>query len=722
MCIDNLGESGNFQKKIQCSPSVNRLYVDSHTSGSGMYPSVMTGDQPSVADLKDNMLTSVGVLGDGQTSSDYGAITTPLWRAPASGGSYVTGQGDIMDCILADCSSVEDCSTRVNCVNRPQECHWVTMGRSADSAYPVYTEEDYHVPPSILMQCPSSVRLQPRHYIGGCQSQMNIHSWEYYLKFEENLYVLQYLLDGITNGFAIVDAGDKVSSYYCDNYSSVLTGDAYKFVDKLISSEISEGKYVEASSIPHCVHALGAIPKQDGSYRPITDCRRPEGVSINNHMNTTFKTFNYITLDQVAANVIPGCYMAIVDISAAYRSVSIRDDQWTYQGVMWLDGGGLLRPLWDARLSFGLRCAPYIFTEISNFISSTMEKLGYSCVANYLDDFLVFGTTFQDCQEAQMALISLLGELGFYVSWKKCASPATSIRYLGIIIDSMSMCLSLPEDKLEKLKHELEFFSTRTRASKKQIQRLCGIIAHCSKVIRGGRKFSRRIIDLLAGLTEDNPRIRLSEEFKLDLNWWIEFAKDFNGQEFIISPNDGHGAVFATDSSLKGYGVVTEDDWMAGYFNSVDIPQGIQSLDASHEHWDNIVVDDVSNINYLELVPIWLALRRYSYHWKDSHLLCLSDNTQVVAMLKNGHSTNKMCMVLLRRIFWICAKNNIYVTSKHIAGKLNVMPDVLSRLGDTYAVSDLAKYSICCSERIRAGCCGVRGSGGSVDVQHVVYT
>ena len=248
---------------------------------------------------------------------------------------------------------------------------------------------------------------------------------------------------------------------------------------------------------------------------------------------------------------------------------------------------GQLMPLWDARLSFGLRCAPYIFSEISNFVMRTMERLEFTCVANYLDDFFVFGSSFLQCQEAQIALVRLLGELGFVVSWKKCSSPSTTVRYLGIIIDSESLCLSLPEDKLLKLSAELQFFSDRTRATKRQIQRLCGIIAPCAKVIRGGCTFSRWIIDLLTHLGDGNPHIRLSDKFKLDLQWWIDFARSFNGKEYIIFPNTGHGHVFATDASMHGYGIVTADDWQAGQFNSDHTPEGLDLLDPSHGHWFN---------------------------------------------------------------------------------------------------------------------------------------
>ena len=151
----------------------------------------------------------------------------------------------------------------------------------------------------------------------------------------------------------------------------------------------------------------------------------------------------------------------------------------------------------------------------------------------------------------------------------------------------------------------------------------------------------------------------MSEEFKLDLEWWLSFAKEFNGKENIIFPNMGEGFSFSTDSCLSGYGIVSDNDWQAGYFNLSNLPRHVDDCVQDHGHWINVNVGDISNINFLELVPVWLALVRNADLWRDSHVLCLTDNTQVVAMLRKGHSVNKSCMVLLRRIFWICATNNI---------------------------------------------------------------
>ena len=697
-----------MDKVICIGSSLYEIQGDAPTSGC-----VLTGDQRSAVhmDYITHFSTKGSVVTDGQRSTaqtdyvtnsdDNKVVIDPVPGETGNVGQSLLGQSSAVLCDI-------DIDAHVLRKHVPDSVHdggavldslahgnLISFDSSDQQLRPNADLGCYTTCPSIV-PCDINVRLEPRHYVGGSKSQMNVHSWNYYLNSESDSIKRSYLADGIMNGFRIVDDNANIDPYECPNYGSVLHSDAFEFVDNLIRSELSDEKFVFSEFSPHCVHSLGAIPKQDGGFRPITDCSKPYGISINNFMEDTFHTFNYVTLDQVSANVTPNCFMATVDISAAYRSISIREDNWKYQGISWPLYGDQVY-LFDVRLSFGLRCAPYIFTELSDFVVRTMEKLGYLKVANYLDDFLVFGESFEACQQAQLALISLLGDLGFIVSWKKCSSPSKCVRYLGILIDSVEMSLSLPPDKLLKLRNELEFFQYRNRATKRQIQRLCGIVAHCAKVVRGGRTFSRRLIDLLAGLKDGNPRIHLNEEFKNDIEWWISFAEVFNGKEDIIFPNTGEGPSFASDSCLNGYGFISGSDWQAGYFNSQDLPRNVECCIAGHNHWVNVDVNDQDNINYLELIPVWLALIRYGASWRNSHVLCISDNTQVVHVLRKGHSANKDCMDLLRRIFWICVTNNIYVTTKHISGDSNIIPDRLSRVCESQDLTNILSYSICCS-------------------------
>ena len=317
------------------------------------------------------------------------------------------------------------------------------------------------------------------------------------------------------------------------------------------------------------------------------------------------------------------------------------------------------------RVCFGGHNSPYLFTQISNFITRCMNRRGYYDCINYLDDFLVFGDTFDSCQQSQMTLISILISLGFEIAWKKCSSPSMTTQYLGINFDSVNMQISLPPHKLEKLHSELTFFKDRSRATKNQLQRLCGVLAHCAKVVRGGRTFSRRIIDLLSGLPEGNPRITLGSEFHLDLLWWIEFSKLFNGVSSLIHYNYGQGPSIFTDSSFSGYGLIMGHQWRAGYFNNNDLPMGYNFLNQRHNHWVNYDLD-IMNINVLELFPVLLAVREFSHVWANQHIVCYTDNTQVVAGINKGTSANIHCMSMLREIFWFSATYNFHITCRHI--------------------------------------------------------
>lgn len=329
---------------------------------------------------------------------------------------------------------------------------------------------------------------------------------------------------------------------------------------------------------PHCIHALGAVPKKNSTkWRPITDCKRPIGVSINSHMSSSYREFCYTSVDRVVDMVKPGYYMASVDIASAYRSILIHPSNWKYQGVIW-DINGSSQYLCDTHLCFGARCAPYLFTQVTNFVLRCLKRRGYHQCTVYLDDFLVLGESEHECRQAQLTLISILRTLGFYIAWEKCIAPTQRITYLGVIFDSNEMSVSLPQEKMEKMHREISFFLGKNRATKRQIQRLCGILAHCSKIVKGGRTFSHRIIELLKGWPSTQKRIRLSNRFKHDLYWWKDFAHIFNGKNLMVAFNFGLGPSFFTDSCIAGYGLWTEGDWQAGYFNASVTPD-ISSLE-----------------------------------------------------------------------------------------------------------------------------------------------
>ena len=143
------------------------------------------------------------------------------------------------------------------------------------------------------------------------------------------------------------------------------------------------------------------------------------------------------------------------------------------------------------------------------------------------------------------------------------------MRFLGIKIDSVKMELRLPEDKLEKLRKMLKSFLRHRKATKGELESLAGLLAHCCKVIHGGRTFSRRVYDLVASVRKRDHKVRLNKDFRLDLKWWLEFASSFNGRASIIPAREPVLSVYS-DASLFGFGATHEGDWVAGCFDFKD--------------------------------------------------------------------------------------------------------------------------------------------------------
>lgn len=544
-----------------------------------------------------------------------------------------------------------------------------------------------------------SHRINDIHYIGGIRSQLKVDAWRYELSFEPDCEKRQFLSNGIAHGFRIVDSDKCIPVYDCPNYKSCYESKANSYLNRLFNHEVQEGKIIPTSSRPHCIHAIGAIPKSDGTYRPITDCRRPIDGSINNFMETTALPFKYKSLDDVCEVLGRGSFMCCTDIKSAYRAVPISPDHWKFQGFRWTTEEGSFGYL-DTRLSFGLRCAPHIFNEISTFVTDCMARRGYYKVINYLDDYFCWGDNFQECADTQNCLIRLLGQLGFTIAWHKCSSPATKCVFLGVEIDSIGMTMSLPSSKLDRLNHELEFFNGRSRATVRQIQRLCGIMSYASRVIRGGRTFTRRVIDLLKNLPPGTTRVRLSTQFRADLDWWSRWAKVFNGHASMITHNYGLGPSINTDASKSGYGLLYGIRWCAGYFNSNASPRLIQQMRADHLHWLNLQTGLLS-INVLELVPIWLACVLWGREWSGSQVICWTDNTQVLSAINKGSSTSAITMSLIRDIFWYSVAFDFHLVARHVPGRDNTSADFLSRMGHDTLLSDLNRYVSCCSKRLR---------------------
>ena len=504
-----------------------------------------------------------------------------------------------------------------------------------------------------------------------------------------------YLWSGFVEGFRIVDP-DCNTTYNCKNYKSILQDNFYNEMCGIILEELSEGLITEVQYKPQCIHSLGGVEKSNGSLPPITDCSMPGNKAINNYMNSTFQPFSYNSIGSVVAKLDKNDYMCVVDLKSAYRSINVYGDHTRYQGFTWDLGEGS-KYYKSNRLTFGLRCAPYIFSRISDFFTIIAGYYGVERVVNYLNDFIIVAKTEKECLRQRNVLIETMEYFGFNISYSKVTEPSQVCVFLGITIDSVNMELSLPQAKVDKLHTAIDNCIDRKFVSKKTLQSIGGLMSFCSQVVRGGRTFSRRVFDLCAK-AKCKGVIKLNVEIQKDLKWWKDFCAVFNCKSIIM--NDNADLPMTSDSSLKGYGAWAGNDYFYGSWSGTD------KFDPGCSHWidppkyDNLFIHE-GNINVYELWPVLVGLKRWAHLYKNTRVNAVTDNMQVLAMLNTGRSKNKLCMEWLREIFWLCFIHNIEIYSTYIRSEDNTLADQLSRL-DYRGIPEKCRITLhdndmCCS-------------------------
>lgn len=118
---------------------------------------------------------------------------------------------------------------------------------------------------------------------------------------------------------------------------------------------------------------------------------------------------------------------------------------------------------------YGLTLWPLFSTlHFSKLIRPVLKSLrgqGFQSVA-YLDDFLLFGTSPEECQKNVNAFQSLLLSLGFRINYSRSQlKPSSSCKYLGFLFNSVQQSISIPPEKKRVLLRIFQDMSDRSQCS-----------------------------------------------------------------------------------------------------------------------------------------------------------------------------------------------------------------------------------------------------------------
>ena len=127
-----------------------------------------------------------------------------------------------------------------------------------------------------------------------------------------------------------------IVAYESDNYSSATCPDFKPEMDSLFTKELTLECISMVQSKLRCVHPIGRVPKKDsGKSHPITDCSRPHGISLNDHIKRDLQFFCMNSIDSAVSFSTSYCFYSIVDMESAWRWIPVFPPHRELQGFRW---------------------------------------------------------------------------------------------------------------------------------------------------------------------------------------------------------------------------------------------------------------------------------------------------------------------------------------------------------------------------------------------------
>ena len=193
---------------------------------------------------------------------------------------------------------------------------------------------------------------------------------------------------------------------------------------------------------------------------------------------------------------------------------------------------------------------------------------------------------------------------------KSVTIPTQVLHYLGFILNSLDITVSISVEKYQKLRLAAQRILDSKSPTIKEVAQLIGMMISCFPCENHGELCYRREIEKTAAHKTNTwdfeQTMLLSNLASADISWWIRNAR-------TSKKRIDHGKIshtLYTDTSTQGWGASLNDTTSGGRWSSSE---------ESH------------HINYLELKAILLGLQSLCKHVTNDHIRVKTDNSTAVA-------------------------------------------------------------------------------------------
>ena len=273
---------------------------------------------------------------------------------------------------------------------------------------------------------------------------------------------------------------------------------------------------------------------------------------------------------------------------------------------------------------------------------------------------LVFGATLEEVEQARDSVIYLLKNLGFVINYKKSIlTPTQIIEFLGVLIDSLKMTMSIPLKKANKLKALCQHTLMVKTITVKELSSVIGKLNATSPAFTHAQlqiRYLQRAL-IKAETTTYKDKVYLNKKARLELKWWLKNIHLMNGKPITINPPD---MTIASDAAKTGgWGAECHGQETGGPWNR-------EEMDL--------------HINELEGLAAKNAILTFTKLVKPSVLHLKIDNmTALKYLAKMGGTQNEYLIDIAKEVHTYLASKKITLTLEYIPSKLNIRPDWQSR-------------------------------------------
>ena len=420
-------------------------------------------------------------------------------------------------------------------------------------------------------------------------------------------------------------------------------------IDSEIESLVSKHAVRETTPTSDSFYSnVFLVPKKGGELRPVINLRNLNGFLPYQH----FKMEGIQLLRDLMEE---GDWLVKLDLKDAYLTINVAEEFRKYLKFFWRN-----KIMEFTSLPFGIAIAPRVFTKIMKVPIAILRRLGIRLVI-YLDDIMIMNQSLSGIQSDLSTAVYLLENLGFLINQKKLVLVPTHVtEFLGFTVNSETMTLSLPKDKVIKIKQNCLDLVSRQSVSARDLAQLIGRLTATNQAVLPSPLHYRSLQILKtkalhAGGSYDH-QVQLDEESKQELIWWSSKLSMWNGKA-LVRPHPN--IVIKSDASLVGWGAVCQNAKTGGLWLENERDQ---------------------HINVLELKAAFLAIQCFQSKILKKHVLLQSDNKVAIAYINNmGGTKSKKLIDLASQIWQWCLGREITLTGEYLPGHMNIEADWESR-------------------------------------------